>query len=74
MNLLSELPRSLRDNFSTRSDANHGRFCFESYCLTLFLIGCLLSIQIEYSFYHTPKRIRLKDHSPVAKGAYSDEE
>jgi hypothetical protein len=74
MNLLNEIRKSLRDNFSISSDANHGACFLKSYFLTLFLIGCLLSIQIRNSFYHTPKRICSKDHSPVVKGAYSDEE
>ena len=51
-----------------------GLVVLKSYLLTLFLVGCLLSIQIKYSIYHTPKRICSKDRSPVVKGADSDEE
>jgi hypothetical protein len=74
MNLLNEIQKPSRDNFSISSDANHGAIFLKSYFLTLFLIRCLLALQIRYSFYHTPMRIRFKDHSSVVEGAYSDEE
>jgi hypothetical protein len=74
MYLLNKIRKSSRDNFSISGDANHRPLFLKSYFLTLFLIGCLLSLQIRYSFYHTPKRICSKDCSPVVKGAYSDEE
>ena len=48
-------------------------FLVESYFLTLFLIGCLLTVQFPLNFLN-PEEDLFKDHSPVANGAYSDEE
>jgi hypothetical protein len=56
MSLLNEIRKYSRDNFSISSDANHGPFFWKSYFLTLFLIGCLLTVQFPYSF-STPQRV-----------------
>jgi hypothetical protein len=50
MNLLNEMPKSSRGNSSISSDANHGALFLKSYFLTLFLIGCLLTLQFSLNF------------------------
>jgi|HubBroStandDraft_5_1064220.scaffolds.fasta_scaffold11885_5 hypothetical protein len=50
MNLLNEIRKSSRDNFWISGDANHGAFVLMSYFLTLFLIGCLLTLQFPLRF------------------------
>jgi hypothetical protein len=50
VNLLNEIRKSSRGNFSISSDANHGAFFLKSYFLTLFLIGCLLTLQFPLNF------------------------
>jgi hypothetical protein len=50
MNLLNEIQKFSRDNFSISGDANHGAFVSVSYFLTSLLFGCLLTLQLSLSF------------------------